>query len=115
MTGTGVNAEELTRALAGTDADRERAVAHQTRRVVMASLGVIQELKANHRRNRAVAVAATLLVLFIVAPPVWWIADSLIEEERVTSLASQIALWGFLMSTALLGAALLVGWLRRKS
>lgn len=115
MTGTGANANELTRALAGNDADRDRAVAHQTRRVVIASLGVIQDLKATHRRSRSVAVAATLLVLFIVAPPVWWIADTLIEEERLTSLASQIAVWGFLMSTALLGTALLVGWLRRKS
>jgi len=112
---TGASANELTRALAGADADRDRAVAYRTRRVVMASLGVIQEQKADHRRNRSVAVAATLLVLFIVAPPVWWIADTLIEEEKLTSLAGQIALWGFLMSTALLGAALLVGWLRRKS
>lgn len=111
MTGT----DDLTRALAGNDADRDRAVAHQTRRVVMASLGVIQELKADHQRSRAVAVAATLLVLFIVAPPVWWLAETLIEEERLTTLGSEIALWGFLMSAALLGAALLVGWLRRRS
>lgn len=115
MTGTGANMEELARALAGTDANRERAVAHQTRRVVKASLGVIQDIKANHRRTRAVAVAATLLIFFIVGPPVWWLADTLIEEERLTSLLSEIGVWGFLMSTALLGSALLAGWLRRKS
>ena len=94
------------KALSVNDADRDRAVAQQTRQVVMASLGVIKELKADHRRTRSVAVAATLLIFFVVGPPVWWMADMLIEEERLTSLASELAVWGFLMSTALLGSAL---------
>jgi hypothetical protein len=102
-------------ALSGVSADRDRAVAHRTRRVVMASLGVMQERNAGLRRKRAVAIAATLLVFFVVAPPVWWIADTLIEEERVTSPVSEIAVWGFFMSTALLASALLAGWMRRRS
>jgi hypothetical protein len=102
-------------AFSANDAERERAVAHQTRRVVMASLGVMQEQKASRNRNRAVAIAATLLVFFVVGPPIWWIADTLIEEERVTSIVSQIAVWSFFMSTALLASALLAGWMRRKS
>ncbi len=102
-------------ALSGHGAERQRAVAHQTRRVVMASMGVIQEQKAGRSRNRAVALAATLLVFFVVGPPIWWVADTLIDEERLTSPASEIAVWGFLVITALLGSALLVGWVRRKS
>ena len=36
------------------------------------------------------AVAATLLVFFVVGPPVWWLADTLIEEERITSFLSEV-------------------------
>ncbi|HEX3894468.1 MAG TPA: hypothetical protein VHW46_17960 [Terracidiphilus sp.] len=115
VTGSGAGADDLARVLSGVDADRDRAVAQQTRRVVLASLGVLKEINAERRKNRAVALAATLLVFFIVGPPVWWLADTLIEEERLTSVVSEIAVWGFLMSTALLGSALLAGWMRRKS
>jgi hypothetical protein len=118
FTGSGTNTElrsDLAAALCGKDADRERAVTHQTRRVVMASLGVIKDLQAGNKRNRALAIAATLLVLFVLGPPVWWIADALIDDGRLTGPLGEIAIWGFLMSTALLGAALLAGWLRRKS
>ncbi len=113
-TGTGSHHEVLA-ALAGTDAGRERAVAEQTRRVVMASLGVLQEQKAGRKRNRAVALAAILAVVFIVAPPAWWIADTLVEEERITSLTAEFSVLGFILCTALLASALLMGWMRRKS
>jgi hypothetical protein len=114
-TGAGAQENELSRALCGMDADRERAVALQTRRVVMASLGVLKELKAGHRRTRAVAIAATVLVFLVVGPPVWWMAETLIEDERLTSTMSEMAVWGFLVCAALLGSALLAGWVRRKS
>lgn len=112
--GTTPSADVLA-ALTGTQADRERQVAQQTRRVVLASLGVIQEHNAGLKRSRAVAVAVALLVFFVVGPPIWWIADTLIEEERITSLATEITVWGFFVCTALLASALVAGWVRRKS
>lgn len=107
--------KDISAALGGAQASRDCTVAHRTRRVVLASLGVLQDQKASTRRSRTMALAAALLFLVVVAPPVCWIANVLIEEERVTSLVGQLSLWGFFVVTALLGSALLAGWLRRRS
>lgn len=106
---------ELVETVAGFSADRERATSDRTRRVVVASAGVMQEQRAGRKRVRAMALAATLVVFFVVGPPIWWVAETLIEEEHLTSLVSELAVWGFFSITALLGSALLAGWLRRKS
>jgi hypothetical protein len=113
-TDTGSHHEVLA-ALAGGDAEMARAAAYRTRRVVMASLGVMQEHKAGLKRTRALALGATLLVFIVLGPPIWWIADTLIEEERLTTTMSEITVWGFFLSTALVASALLAGWMRRKS
>lgn len=109
------HAAHLAETMAGFNGDRDRATADRTRRVVMATAGLMQEQRAGRKRIRAMALAATLVVFFVVAPPIWWIAESLIEEEHLTSLVSELAVWGFFSVTALLGSALLAGWLRRKS
>lgn len=115
---TGTDAKshrEVLSALAGVDGDLARSAAQRTRRVVRASLGVMQEQRAGLRRNRALALAAMLLVLFVVGPPLWWIVENLVEEERLGGALSEIAVWGFFMSTALLASVVLAGWMRRKS
>lgn len=106
--------DEVLAGLAGGEAERERAVAYTTRRVVLASLGVLKEQKADRRRSRAVALAAAVVVLFVVGPPLWWLADTLVEDELVTSVTGQIGVWAFLLCAALLASALVAGWVRQK-
>jgi len=101
--------------LVGHCADREREVAQSTRRVVMASLGVIKEQKAGRKRVRAIAIASILVFLLVFGPLIWWAADNLISGERVGDLACQLSLWACILCPALLAAAVMAGWLRHRS
>jgi len=102
-------------ALAGQQADRERQVAQSTRRVVMASLGIIKEQKAGRRRVRAIAVASILVFFLIFGPLIWWAADNLISGEHIGDLTCQLSLWACILCPALLAAAVVAGWLRHRS
>ncbi len=106
---------ELLEALAGKQADREVSVAQRTRRVVSASLGVLQEQKEGRKRNRSLALAALVLVLFAVGPLLWRVADDLIGGEHIWDLTTEVSLLVCVLCPALLAAALVAGWPRRKS
>jgi hypothetical protein len=96
-------------------AERDREVARSTRRVVMASLGVLKQQKAGRKRIRAVALAAILVFLLVVGPLIWWAVDNLIAGEHLGDLTSQFSLWVCILCPALLAAAVMAGWLRNRS
>ena len=107
---------DLAASLAGSlSAERDRDVAHSTRRVVLASLGVLNDQRADRKRIRSLALAAALVVLLVVGPLLWWVVETLIDDEQhVGDLTSQFALWILILCPALLAAALVAGWLRKK-
>jgi hypothetical protein len=100
--------------LAGMDADREMAVGYRTRRVVLASMGVLADNRADQRRTRSLALAAILLIILLLGPLVWWTVDSIAAGGRLTDLASELGVWIMFLGAALLACVLLAGWLRRK-
>ena len=105
---------ELVSALAG-NADRECAVGYKTRRVVLASLGVMQEQKAGRKRIRAVALASILVVILLLGPLVWWAVEELSAGGRLGDLTSQVALLVCMLCPALVAAVLVAGWARNRS
>lgn len=104
---------DLLSALTGSQAGDDRAVAYKTRRVVMASLGVIQDQKAGRKRSRALASASILLVILALGPFFWHVADDLIGGEFISDLATDASLWVCILCPALLAAALVAGWRRK--
>jgi len=105
---------ELLSALAGKQAGRDSAVAENTRRVVLASAGVMKDQKADRERSRSLALAGFLLMLLALGPFVWRVADDLIGGEHWGDLATQTSLWVCVAFPALLAAALVAGWARIK-
>ena len=105
---------DLLAALAGKQASRDRAVAYSTRRVVLTSLGVIEEQRANRRRVRALALATLLVLLLALGPFVWRVTDDLIGGERLADMATQMSLWLCILCPVILAAVLVAGWARSR-
>jgi hypothetical protein len=105
---------ELLAALTGKQAGRDRAVAENTRRVVMTSAGVMKDQKADRQRSRSLALASILLVLLALGPFVWRVADDVIGGEHWSDMATQTSLWVCIFFPAIIAAALVAGWSRIK-
>jgi hypothetical protein len=111
--GSGPTADLLA-ALTGKQAGRDRAVAEKTRRVVLASHGVIQDQKAGRRRTRSVVLASLVLALLGFGPLAWRVTDDLIGGEHISDIATQTSVWACILCPAILAAILVAGWSRNK-
>ena len=111
--GAAANSEILA-ALSGKQAGRDRAVAEKTRRVVLASLGVMQDQKAGRRRTRSLVLASIFVALLAFGPLAWRVADDLIGGEHISDIATQTSLWACILFPAVLAAFLVAGWSRNK-
>jgi hypothetical protein len=104
---------ELISSLAGGDAVRDRVVAQKTSQVVLTSLGVLKGQKEGRKRSSSLALAAILLVLLVLGPFIWRVADDLVGGEFLGDTATQASLLVCIVCAALLAAALIAGWRRR--
>jgi hypothetical protein len=96
------------------DSDRDRAVARSTRRVVMASLGVMRDREAVHKRIRSVVLAALVIVLLVIGPLAWLVVDHFNSGGNWGDPTTEYGLWVCILCPALLAAALVAGWLRKR-
>jgi len=108
------NERDLLAALAGKQAARDQEVACRTRRVVLASHGVMQDQKAGRKRVRALALASILLVILAMGPFVWRVTDDIVGGEHWGDIATQSSLWICILFPALVAAALVAGWMRQR-
>ena len=106
---------DLLAALAGMQASRDGVVAHRTRRVVLGSLGVMQEQMGRRKRSRSMALVGILLAGLGMAPFVWRVADDLIGGEHLCDLTTQLSLLVCVLCPALVAAVLVAGWMRRSN
>jgi hypothetical protein len=60
-------------------------------------------------------LAALLLVVVVLGPFFWRVADELIGGELIGDTATEFSLWVCILCPALVAAALVAGWMRKKS
>ena len=106
--------DDFISALTGLEANRTNAVAHRTRRVVVSSQGVLQEQKRGGNRTRSFALAGTIVLLLLLAPLACEASEDFFEGERTLDTGAQLAVWGLIACAAMLAAALVAGWMRRR-
>lgn len=102
---------DLLSALAGKQAAHDRAVALSTSRVVLTSLGVMEEQKAGRRRSRALALSVLLVALFALGPFLWHVTEDLIGGEPLADVTTQMSLWICILCPVVLAAAIVM-WAR---
>jgi len=105
---------DLLRALTGNCGCKDRETGEKTRRVVLASLGVLKDQCQFRRRNCALALATLLVLIVLLGPILWWAWEQLLCEDHLNSLVCQLHILLFFLGGAVMASVILAGWLRRK-
>lgn len=105
---------DLLRALAGNCGQRDREAGDKTRRVVLASLGVLKDQSHFRRRNRALALATLLVLLVLLGPFLWWGWEQLLCGDSLNSAQCQLHIFLYFLGGAVMASVILAGWLKRK-
>jgi hypothetical protein len=95
--------------LTGINAAAGQNIASKTRRSVLNNLMTHKEQRVARRRNVALTLAASVVVLLILAPALWNAVDELLSDDHLEDLGSQMTLLALILIPAAL-AALFAGW-----
>lgn len=95
--------------LTGVNATAGQNLAMKARRSVRNNLTTHKEQQVARRRNVALTLAASVIVLLILAPTIWNAVDEMLGEEHIGDMGSQLTLLGLVLVPAAL-AALFAGW-----
>jgi hypothetical protein len=95
--------------LTGMNASAGQNVAIKARRSVMNNLMTHKEQRVARRRNVALTLAASVVVLLILAPALWNAVDDVLSDDHLEDLGSQMTLLTLVLIPAAL-AALFAGW-----
>ena len=77
---------QLISALSGLDAQADLALVQRTRRAVMEAAHQIRAAETRGRRQAGIVIMAVLVLVLLLTPAVWTIADDLFSGEHFQDL-----------------------------
>ncbi|HEX3472600.1 MAG TPA: hypothetical protein VHT28_15575 [Silvibacterium sp.] len=105
---------ELVDALAGLNAQADRAIVHRTRRAVMEAAHRMGAAEVRRRRQLGIILLAFAALVVLLTPAIWSVADDLFSGEHFQDMpAMTMSLIVTLFSTIF--AALIVHWRSRQT
>jgi cytosine/uracil/thiamine/allantoin permease len=71
--------------------------------------------EAGGKRIRSLALASIVVVVLALGPLAWWAMENVIAAEHLNDPVCQTSIWACIFYPAIVAAALVAGWARRRS